>query len=101
MFTSQRQVNGRWRNRAVLRVEGLEPRYCPAAPVLNSFAATVLDGRNVQLSGMVQTDHGGVVVNFSGVAGGTATVQANGSFSLNTTASALGTITAVATDYTL
>src|SRR5947207_6742287 len=101
MFTLQRQANGRWRNRSVLRVERLEGRDCPAGPVLSSFSATVLDGRNVQLAGRVDTDHGGVVVNFSGVAGGSTAVQTNGSFSLNTTASALGTISAIATDNTL
>jgi hypothetical protein len=100
MFTSLRQANGVRRNRALLRVEQLETRDCPAAPVLSSFSATVLDGRNVRLTGMVQTDHP-VVVNFSGVASGSTSVQGDGSFLMNTSASALGTITAVATDYTL
>src|SRR5207302_658837 len=102
MFTSLRQADGRRRNRPALRVEQLETRDCPAAPVLSAFSATVLGGHSVQLAGTVQTDHpGGVMVNFSGVASGFTAVQADGSFSMTTNANALGVITAIATDYLL
>src|SRR5207237_7434067 len=76
------------------------PRDSSAAPVLTAVSATVLSGHSVQLAGTVQTDNpSGVMVNFSGVAGGFASVQADGSFSTTTNASALGVITAIATNY--
>src|SRR5438445_13425620 len=100
MSTSLRQADGRRRNRLVPRVDHLETRDCPAAPVLTAFSATVLGGHSVQLTGTVQTDHpSGVTVNFSGVASGLAAVEADGSFALTTMASSLGTINAVASDF--
>lgn len=83
-----------------LQLEQLEDRLCPAAPFITQFTAVPLNsGQSVQLSGTIQDENPGTVaVNFSGVASGSTTADAAGNFSLTTTASALGTVNAVALD---
>jgi hypothetical protein len=87
-------------NRIRPRVEGLEPRWCPAGPAITAFSAAAVQGQGntVVLTGTV-TDPGAssVSVTFQGVASVT-TVVSNGSFSVQTQASALGTIVAQAID---
>jgi len=86
------------RNRLRLAVEGLEPRWCPAGPQITSLNAAIVQGDTVMLSGTV-SDPGAdsLSVSFQGDVTGTAAVS-NGSFSLQTQASQLGTIYAQASD---
>jgi hypothetical protein len=57
------------------------------------------DGKNVQISGMVQDESpGGLSVSFSGVVSGSVTTDSSGNFSLETTASALGNVAATTSD---
>src|SRR5262249_11147689 len=86
--------------RARLRLEALEDRYCPAAMMqvtLNSVQE--LANHQVQLTGHVYDDSAPVVmVNFSGVAGGSTTVLSNTDYSYITTASGLGMVMATGRD---
>jgi hypothetical protein len=82
-----------------LSLEALESRYCPSGPAITAFTASAQgQGETVLLTGSV-SDPGAtsISVNFQGAASGTATVT-NGTFSLQTQATALGTISAQATD---
>jgi hypothetical protein len=84
----------------LLAVERLETRYCPA-PVITSLTATVEPGggRSVTLTGSVTDDNPQtVVIDISGVMSGSTNPDANGNFSYTANASALGTVSAVATD---
>jgi len=85
-------------NRIRLTVEALESRYCPSGPQITSFSASVVQGQTVLLTGTVD-DPGAssVSVMFQGAASGTTPVS-NGSFSLQTQATALGVISAQAFD---
>jgi hypothetical protein len=90
------------RNRVRLALEELESRFCPATavmPQITSFTATILSNHMVALSGTVSDNNpASVKLNFSGVAGGSTTANANGQFFLQTTASQLGAIYVVAQD---
>lgn len=82
-----------------LRLEHLETRDCPAAPVLGMSAAPTNVGKQVQIQGTVQDENpAGVTITLSGVVSGSITPKADGTYSYVTTASGLGTITAVARD---
>src|SRR5262245_25915281 len=86
-------------NRTHLSVERLEGRDCPAAPVITSFSAAVQSGHTVALTGTIADENpAGVKINFSGVATGSVTANAQGQFSLTTQASTLGAINARAID---
>jgi hypothetical protein len=104
MFSSlwqadRRLPNRRPLNRVVLSLEHLETRDCPAAPVVTAFTAVAGIQHHVVLSGTVQDDNlAGATVQFSGVACGMSSVQADGTFSFETDASSLGQITATAHD---
>jgi hypothetical protein len=77
-------------------LEALEGRDCPSALTLN---VTKLTLRNVTLSGQFSDPNpGGVTINFTGVYTGSAGTAADGSYSVNVTATSLGTITAAASD---
>jgi hypothetical protein len=68
-------------------------------PVIAAFTAQVTGGTNVLLSGTVTDDHpASCVVYFNGVVTGSATADAAGNFSLVASATAVGTITALAID---
>lgn len=86
--------------RSRLHLEQLEDRLCPAAPVITQFTAVPLNsGQSVQLSGTVQDENpGAVLLNVNGVVFASTTTDSAGNFSLTTTASALGTVSASAMD---
>ena len=84
-------------------LETLETRDCPS-PVITSFSATPTNmpgSRQVELRGtvsdsMVQND----TVMFTGVASGSTRPDSSGNFDYFTSASGLGTVTAIASGYT-
>jgi hypothetical protein len=87
------------RPRTILQVEPLEGRDCPSAPQITSFAATVLSGHTVLLSGTIMdSSPTAAVVYFGGVATGTATPDASGHFQLQEDISQLGTAFATVKD---
>jgi hypothetical protein len=87
------------RPRTILQVEALERRDCLSAPQITSFAATVLSGHTVVLSGtVVESSPTPVVVYFGGVASGSATPDASGHFQVQENISQLGTAYATVTD---
>src|SRR5262245_5922676 len=99
MLSSLWQADRRPLNRVVLSLEHLETRDCPAAPVVTAFTAVAGIQHHVQLSGTVQDDNlAGATVQFSGVASGATSVNADGTFSFETDASSLGQITATVHD---
>lgn len=78
-----------------LGLEVLEERDCPAATSIGSFSYTSLGGNQVQLSGyLAGTDLEGSPVTFGGVATGQTAADASGYFSLQTSASGVGTVSA-------
>lgn len=80
--------------------ELLEPRLCLSAVSISMFSAMPTNnGTQVTLQGMVMDERPAtVVVNFSGVAGGSVSPNAMGQFSLTVQASGLGQVSAVAVD---
>jgi hypothetical protein len=89
-------------------LEWLEDRYCPTVPgpgmaspvceILN-LTAVAGAGHTVQVSGsVVDQNPSACVVNLSGVVSGSVSVEANGAFSTQVTATGLGQVTAVAQD---
>jgi len=80
--------------------EALEPRLClSAASVMMFSAMPTNNGTQVTLSGMVMDERpANVVLTFSGVAAGSVSPNAQGQFSLVTTASGVGQVTAIAVD---
>ena len=96
---SSRPARPRTPLRTRLHLEALETRDCPAGPVLTSFSVQTAGGTNVTLSGGLADDNPtACTVTFTGQVTGTATVDGWGDFTLTTTASGLGTVTARATD---
>src|SRR5262245_63327685 len=83
-----------------LRLERLETRDLPAAPVISSFTAVPTNsGTQVLLSGHVNDEHpSGIMVNFGGAAMAMTMTDANGNFSVYTVCASLGTVTATAQD---
>jgi hypothetical protein len=80
-------------------VELLESRDCPAGPQITSLSAVTASGHQVQVSGTLTADNpGSVTITLSGVAAGSGTANANGTFQLTVPASNLGVVSAVATD---
>jgi hypothetical protein len=99
LFGRSRRSSVRARSqRANLRIEALEERYCLTAPVL-TLNAQVLPGHVARLTGSV-TDNflQGIRVNFGGAVSGNATTDANGNFLYETQNATLGTVNAVAID---
>jgi hypothetical protein len=85
--------------RAALRLESLEPRYCPAAPQITLAVQPLNSGRMVQLSGtVVDGNPASVAVIFRGVVSATTTASAAGNFRATAQASGLGTVSAVGVD---
>lgn len=69
------------------------------APTVGFSVMPTGDGKNVELSGMVQDESpGGLTVSFSGVVSGSVTTDSSGYFVLDTTASALGNVAATTSD---
>ncbi len=69
------------------------------APQITFSVQETGDGTNVVVSGSVSDESpAGLAVNFAGVVSGSAITDSTGSFVLNTTASALGTVTATTAD---
>lgn len=96
---SRKPVSSVWRNRARLGVESLERRDCPAAPVITSFSVSVLQNKMVSLQGtLTDTDPSTTWVSLGGKVNGSVEADVNGNFSTTLAASALGTVTALATD---
>jgi hypothetical protein len=93
----------RTRNKHAFRyrplLERLERRDTPTSPKL-TFAASILSGENVSLTGQVTCDGNPAAaqVAFSGVVSGSTFAHADGSFAVTETASALGIIDAQVTD---
>ncbi len=92
-----------------LVLESLEQRLCldgdplqmPAPPVAPTLTCTLtyLTQRMIRIQGVVTDDNpANAVVNFTGDATGSVTVQNNGAFSVDLTATQIGGVTAVATD---
>ncbi|MBL8830065.1 MAG: hypothetical protein JNM18_24005 [Planctomycetaceae bacterium] len=69
-----------------------------STPALSFCATPTGSGRRVQVSGHVEDDEHGLGVSFSGVIGGSITVDAQGNFAFETDASALGEVTGSVTD---
>jgi hypothetical protein len=87
------------RQRAILQLEALESRDCPSAPQITSFAATVVSGHTVLLSGTIMdSSPTAAVVSFGGIATGSATPDASGHFQVQENISQLGTVFATVTD---
>ncbi len=91
------------KQRAILQVEVLESRDCPAAlavaPQITSFTATVQSGHQVLLSGTIMdSSPTAAVVNFGGIATGSVTPDASGHFQVLENISQLGTVFAAVTD---
>lgn len=85
--------------RFVPRLESLESRDCPAAPVISSFTATQVAGQQVLLSGTVSDEApAGVTVSFTGAASGSALVNSAGQFSVTLSLGAISVIHAQALD---
>jgi hypothetical protein len=92
----RRPISSWERNRVRPFLERLETRDCPA-PVITSFSITATAGKSVRLTGHVQdTNPAADTVTLSGVVSGSVAPNASGDFTLNTTASTLGTANAVA-----
>jgi hypothetical protein len=82
----------------VLCVEALETRNCPTAPTL-SYTATILNGRNIQLSGTVSDPQpSSCLVTFGGVTTAMVYADTTGHFFTEATATSLGTISGLVTD---
>jgi hypothetical protein len=84
-----------------LCLEALETRDCPS-PTITSFSAVPLNNgtRDVELSGTVSdANPTHVIVQFTGVVCASATPNSSGGFDVIASASALGTVSAVATNY--
>jgi hypothetical protein len=87
------------KQRTILQVEALERRDCPSAPQITSFAATVLAGHTVVLSGtIIDSAPTAAVVSLGGVAAGSVTPDASGHFQAQENISQLGTAFATVTD---
>ncbi len=94
--------------RPLLQLERLEDRNCPTAiqgggfstvPQVVGFSAVPMTGQEVLLSGIVQDDNAATaVVNFSGEVSDCVTPNADGQFSLLTSAAGLGTVSAQVSD---
>ena len=86
--------------RARLAVEQLERRDCPSMLGMMQFSAVPLNsGKLVDLHGQVfDSNPAAVVVSFTGVASGSVHPNASGVFDLQTTATSLGLVAALATD---
>jgi hypothetical protein len=82
-----------------LFLEQLERRDCPTGLTLN-YTVSQAGGHSVSITGSVIDPNLGrtVVVSFTGVVTATVTADAGGSFSVLTTASAVGTVAGQATD---
>jgi hypothetical protein len=84
-------------------LERLERRDCPAGPTITMFSVSPGTGKTAVVMGSV-TESGmmgspaGISVALSGVVSANLTTDANGNFGGTEPASALGTVTAVATD---
>ena len=80
-------------------LELLEGRDCPAAPVINTFTAVQASGSQVVLSGTI-TDENPLTVcmAFTGAATGSASVNANGQFSVTVALASIDEVHATATD---
>lgn len=82
-----------------LGMESLERRLCMFAPTINTFTSNTGAGNDVTVSGHVVDEFPtSVVVTFGGKISGSVSPNAQGNFSFSTTASSLGTVTAVAVD---
>jgi hypothetical protein len=80
-------------------LEALEARDCPAAPVISQLNIVYGTGRTVTIQGTVQDDHPDTcAIALGGVVSGTAPVAVDGTFSVTTQATGLGTATATVTD---
>jgi len=99
MTRARKRASGRFpAPPARLRVEELESRYCPAAPVM-TLNVLELARNQVQLSGHVTDENPtAVVVTFGGQASGVAVPNSSGDYSVIKPASGLGMITASGTD---
>jgi hypothetical protein len=87
------------RNRLRLMLERLERRECLTVPVITSFTITATSGTNVHMAGHVQDPNPATVfLTITGVVIAGANADANGDFSCDSTATALGTAHAIATD---
>jgi hypothetical protein len=85
--------------RARVGVEQLESRDCPSLSFMNFGVSLMNVGKQVELRGMISDPNPtSVQVNFSGVAQGSVSADANGYFDVKTTASGLGTVNASAID---
>lgn len=81
------------------RFERLESRWCPAAPTITSFAASVGPGHSVTLTGEVADENPSMVmVQFEGAVNATVFTNSQGEFSYTTQNCQLGTVTAKAKD---
>lgn len=104
LFTRSRTKTPKRPRRSVpLSLERLETRDCPSGgPLIMSLNIAALnDGRRVEITGTVEDDSAGpgsVCLNFSGVATGQVYADAVGQFDYITTATGLGTVTAVGVD---
>jgi hypothetical protein len=82
-----------------LRLEHLETRDCPAAPVLTSTSITALGNGQVQVQGVVQDDNPtSAVIHLSGAAQGDVHPDATGHYSVQVTPSGGGAIVVQAAD---
>jgi hypothetical protein len=103
LFTRSRtKINpGARRRSAPLMLERLETRDCPSGggPLIMSLGIHATNvGKQVEICGTVedQIDPGSVSLNFSGVANGQVWTNPVGAFDYTTTATGLGSITAIA-----
>ncbi len=81
------------------RFERLETRWCPAAPTITSFAASVGPGHSVTLTGQVADENPGMVmVQFEGAVNAILFTNPQGQFTYTTQNCQLGTVTAKAKD---
>lgn len=97
MFGLRRKKPRAVRPTIQLKLEALESRYCPAGPTITNFQAVVLGpgSKAVLLEGTVNAVP--ATIAFTGEAQGQTTANADGSFSLQVNAMALGTVMAQAT----
>ncbi len=81
-----------------LEIERLETRYCPSPVISNFLARGAIANYQVELMGTVKdSDPGSILVTFSGPGLSTSiTLSGSASFDVFTTATALGTVNAVA-----
>ncbi len=84
-----------------LRLEALETRYCPSPTITNFTAVPTNNGtRQIELKGTVSDGNQTyVTIQFGGVASGMTMVQGSSNFDFFTTASGLGQVSAVASDF--